>query len=272
MLPVFRTIKLWSILAVTALSVISYGVPIEAVAPDANEESLVLLAQLPSIFRSRSRIRFQLPSRGAPDTTIGGATRGIKKCRVNDEARHIAIVPTTNLGLTASNSPVIFVYVPQNTAVAAELTLNDQNYEEVYRAALPVTQQEGIWMLRLPSETKLSTEKQYLWRFDLICNSDDPESKDKYHAKGWLERVNANPNIIEAQGKKLESFSEINLLAQAGLWHDTLEKLALLRLENPDDEEIQQEWTELLTSAGLEEVADKDILPFVIQIAQLQVY
>jgi hypothetical protein len=258
MLPLLREIKLFSIAALTVLSFNSYKLGADAAPPEPNHEQLRLLSQSPE--SSPLRIRFRLPSRGAPTGTVGGAVRGKKP---------LAILPETNLGLTASNSPVIFVYVPENKAVLAELTLGDQDQKEIYRTSLPVSQQEGILMLKLPEEVNLSVEKQYNWRFSLVSNHNDLK---RLSTGGWLEKVAQNKNITDAQSKEIETWKGINLLAEEGLWYDTLEQLALLHLENPEDEQIKLEWTELLKSVGLEQrVAESPIFPYVIQVVQLQV-
>ena len=248
--PLLQKIKLFPILALTVVSFNSYQLR-AAAAPLEQSRRSPLISQ--SSHNRRLRISFQLPSRGAPRGTIGGATRG-----GNCKGKPMAILPRTNLGLTTRDNPVIFVYVPENGGKSAQFTLVDPDDREVYRTSFPITQQEGILMLRLPEEVNLSEGKQYNWRFSLIS---DPNSLDRARTGGWIEKVAPSQNIAQAQSKNVETWTSINMLAQEGIWYDTLEQLALLHLENPQDEQVQLEWTELLKSVGLEQVAETKILP-----------
>ncbi len=249
--PLLQKIKLFPVLALTVVSFNSYELRAAGAPLEPSHGRSPLISQ--SSHNRRLRISFQLPSRGTPRGTIGGATRG-----GNCKGKPMAILPRTNLGLTTSDNPVIFVYVPENSGKYAELTLVDQDYQEVYRTSFPLTQQEGILMLRLPEEVNLSEGRQYNWRLSLVS---DPNSLDRLRTGGWIEKVAPSQNIVQAQLKSEETWTNINMLAQEGIWYDTLEQLALLHLENPEDEQIQLEWTELLKSVGLEQVAESKILP-----------
>ncbi len=78
--------------------------------------------------RKMSRLRFKLPKRGAPTITIGGGTRSGSKSVT-------AILPQKKLGLTASQSPVIFVYVPENVSKNADFMLTDEQGIDILPAS-----------------------------------------------------------------------------------------------------------------------------------------
>jgi hypothetical protein len=250
--------KLVLILSLSMISLLDYSLGISSKSLLARDPASKLIAQ--SSPTSSPRISFKLPSRGAPVNTMAAATRG------NDN-RPVAILPKTNLGLTASNSPVIFVYVPKNTSSFAQFRFRiaDQEKKELYSSILPSTQEEGILMLKLPEKLNLSLGESYKWQFSLV-EQNGKESR-KFTTEGWIEKVPLDRNLEKAHSGKIESWTAINIFAQEGIWQDTLEKLALLHLDNPEDGQIQREWTELLRSVGITEtVAQSKIFPYIIQV------
>ena len=77
----------------------------EVKANSLNEETNKITSY--SIAQRRARLRFRLPNRGVPGARISGATR--------QGSNYVtAIIPDKKLGLTASQSPTIFVYIPEN--------------------------------------------------------------------------------------------------------------------------------------------------------------
>lgn len=204
-----------------------------------------------------SRIKFRLPSRGAPRNTVGAATRG-------GGNRLMALLPSKKLGLTASNSPLIFVYVPKNESSFSRLTILDEQEKEIHQSILPSIQTEGIAMIQLPENLKLSTGKSYQWKFSLVDREGDVSPA--MITEGWIEKISADNNLQKAYSDKVEKWEAISILAEKGVWQDTLEQLALLHLQNPEDQEVANEWTELLKSVGLNKFAKTKILPYVIKV------
>ena len=203
------------------------------------------------------RLRFKLPSRGIPGARIGGATRTAGKFVT-------AIIPQEKLALTASGSPTIFVYIPNNEYSSANLTITDQEGNQLYSSDFAPPQTAGILRIKLPETVNLETDKTYRWQVKLNSETTNPLTDLKLKADGWMEKVSLpedNNDLTEEQ-----TWTNLNTLAEAGIWHDTLEQLAILRLENPEDREIEAEWTELLKSVGLDSFAHSNILPDVIEI------
>ena len=206
------------------------------------------------------RLRFKLPERGVPGARIGGATRSTGESIT-------AIVPSKKLGLTASKSPMIFVFVPENQFSSANLTIIDKNGNEVYQASFIPPQEEGIVRIKLPATLELETENPYRWQVQLVSCNENPAMSLKNRTFGWVEKVDLEGEISTTQASDPEAkWETLNTLAEAGIWHDTLEYLAVLQLENPDDPEIKEEWTQLLESVGLEKIADSNIFPEVIEV------
>ena len=214
------------------------------------------LAQTSS--KPHKRILFRLPSRRAPLATVGGATRG--SCK---ETPPIAILPKTNLGLTIKENPDLFVYIPENSAAKAELIITDSDNNEIYYTSLPKPVEEGILRIRLPKNLDLQVREQYKWRFILICEPEDYSSQ--VAAQGWIEKVEPSNNLSRNLDK-LQPTERLSLYAEEGIWHETLATLANLRLENPEDLFLNQQWTDLLESMGLDSIARIPFLPYQISV------
>ena len=210
-----------------------------------------LIAQTPF-----PRLRFKLPSRGAPVKTIGGATRtGVNVTPL--------LPPTKLLGLTASDSPTIFIYIsPNNQFDTANLIIEDEKKEEVYNGILTFVPTEGVLRVKIPQEVNLIAGQTYKWSFNLVDDQDRNTPKAKRLAEGWLEKVPLNDNLKKIDDENIETWTAINILAEEGIWQDTLEKLAMLQVANPEDPRIKQQWRNLLVSVGIQEyIANSQIIP-----------
>lgn len=208
-----------------------------------------------SVAQKIPRLRFKLPNRGVPGARIGGATRVGSKSVT-------AIIPEQKLGLTASESPTIFVYIPENESIGANLTITDEEGHQLYESDFIAPQQAGILRIKLPETVNLETDKIYKWQVQLTPQDNNPMMDLKLRTFGWVEKV----SLTKDSSTKEKTWTTLNTLAEAGIWHDTLEQLAMLRLENPEDAQLEVEWTELLKSVGLSRFADSDIFPEVIEV------
>jgi hypothetical protein len=144
------------------------------------------------------------------------------------------------------------------------LRIFDEQEKELYSSVLPSTQEGGIMMIKLSEKLNSSLPKVYKWKFSLVDK--DGMEPQKFTSQGWIEKVPLDSNLQKAQSENVESWTAINILAEKGIWQDTVEELALLHLENPNDSKIEQAWTELFKSVGLERVAKKNVLPYIIQV------
>ncbi|MBL1208462.1 DUF928 domain-containing protein [Geminocystis sp. GBBB08] len=200
----------------------------------------------------KPRLKFKLPDRGVPNARIGGATRSLTKPVV-------AIIPSEKIALTNSESPTIFVYISKNEAISGSVKISNESGKELYSSEFKLPEKTGILRIKLPKTLNLETNKLYKWEVKLNFKDNNPIVASKYRTFGWLEKVSLKEDVSTK-----ETWANLNVLAEAGIWYDTLEQLAILRLENPEDKDIQVEWTELLKSVGLNNVADSDILSEVV--------
>lgn len=215
----------------------------------------------------------ELPNNGAPvGRRQGAAGRG--NCAL--EPPLTALVPAVNktldegqakatyvLGKTTAEHPTFWFYLPYSpkSLRSVEFVLQEGD-EDVYRTPIAPPQKPGIVSFRLPSTaTPLEIDKQYRWFLKINFNCDSQQLSDgKDYVEGWVQRVQLSPNLT----RQLEAATpqqRIALYAENGIWHEALTTLADLRLVDAQDATLQDDWTELLQSTGLADIASKPIVP-----------
>jgi Domain of Unknown Function (DUF928) len=74
---------------------------------------------------------------------------------------------------------------------------------------------------------------------------------------GAVERVEP---VLAAQAADMPLTEQAKMYGEAGLWHDLLSTLALMRIENPNDAQSVEHWSEVLKSVGLDDVAEAALI------------
>jgi len=191
----------------------------------------------------------------------GGATQSL--CPpTEDQKELIALIPTTNIGLTVAGHPKFWFYVPpakSGRLWRVEFVLIDENEEDVYATPsdFRLSEQSGIVSFQMPQTLPpLARGKQYHWVFSIICNPND-RSGD-ITVNGLIERVSMEEEAkLESQLKGVSTPRERVLIyssAENGLWYDALSTLAKLRLENSQNDAILTDWQTFLESVELGDI------------------
>ena len=216
-----------------------------------------LLPVLSSTLFKPSIISLNFPDtgdRGAPKKSTGGGTRSDDQtCLVNEENETplVALMPNReNKAKTATDTPTFYGYIPPTTANHGEFVLVDKNNEEVYYTRFSLPSTPGIIRLEIPQTVNLKPG-DYTWSLMLICDS-RYRNRDKY-VEGSLEYLPSTQGL-ENQIKDKPSLAKAEVYANASLWFETLDTVAKIKEENP------QEWQELLTSVGLEMLTEVPII------------
>lgn len=219
---------------------------------------------------SRYREEFPVPSGGpsAPVNTQGGATRGPQCIEGNNSL--VALVPASGIGTTMAEYPTFFWYMPQTRAASLKFVLQDANNQEIYSTEYPLAKSHeavtdspvstpGIKSLTLPSLANLAPleiGQNYSWQLTLICDSSN--QGEDILAKGGIQRVNLDPTLA-LRLQRATPQQRVALYADARVWYETLDTLLELRRDRPNDKELTDAWTKLLTSVGLQAVAQEPL-------------
>lgn len=204
---------------------------------------------------------FEPSDQGLPGRREGGGTRGGCLAPASAQPHSLtAIIPNTNLGLTVTEYPSFFWYVPQNAAAAAEFVLLDQANTEIYKTVLPISQQAGVLSLSLPADGSvpaLEVGKSYRWYFSLICDPLD-RSADSF-TSGWIQRTEPSSTLSQKLTTAAAEEKPV-IYADAGIWYEAVASLIELRRAQPQNPKVLTQWQTLLQSVGLEEIANQPLL------------
>ncbi len=77
--------------------------------------------------------------------------------------------------------------------------------------------------------------------------------------EGWIEYVELD-NSVKEQINLSDSIRKLNLLQQEGIWYDALSVLAEQKEMDSDLTLIQKEWSQLLESIGLLDLASEPLI------------
>jgi len=224
--------------------------------------SLEVQAQNKSIYTNKkNRVTFQPPKGDQPQQTVGGASRG-KQCPLNSQDLNLPmtpLLPTASQALTTKSHPTMLVYVPQNSASKAMLTVRDKNEDYDYQTIVSmVSDRAGIVSLTLPEDApSLAIDREYQWSLILMC--DNKLRPDSPVAIGNIKRVAADISL-DAELSDARSLESAVKYGKAGIWYDTLSTLAQLKATQPNDRGISDSWENLLTEVGLEKIAKAEFV------------
>jgi Domain of Unknown Function (DUF928) len=174
-----------------------------------------------------------------------------------------AIIPKYSAVLTTSENPTFFLYLPKTSKTyvqAFDLTLENANKEVIYQETFRVNSKPGIFKISLKAKLNkplLKINQDYRWIFSAICDSSD-RSRDLV-VGGYLKRITLEENLTDAL-KKASLRERATILAASGIWDDSLNILAELRLKNRKDAGFKTDWQTLLESIGLAQVAQEPIV------------
>lgn len=177
-------------------------------------------------------------------------------CGGSYDDRHIKIfMPVQNTRATSrtvSSSPTLFVYVPKNHAEQAEISILDEEKNELYWSAFALTGSPGIVKLSLPETVALEVGQEYEWYFEIICQPEDRSFG--WYERGKLRRVALSGELKAQIEQAADPIERAKLYAKAKIWQEMLEIVATVREEYPGA------WEELLTSVGLADIASQPFL------------
>jgi Domain of Unknown Function (DUF928) len=209
--------------------------------------------------------QLQFPDNGAPRGRRRGATGRRDGCP-NLKPSITALVPGDQnnnksfLGKTISEYPTFWVYLPAlPKAVFGEFVFQDEQGNDIWRSAIALPQKPGTFPISLPTKPQyaLKLNSKYHWYFKLYCSQ--PQNSSEYlYVDAWVQRVVATPKL--QQQLNIAKPREYIAYTDNHIWYDAVTNLANLRQKNLGDRTLTQDWTNLLKTVGLEELANAPII------------
>lgn len=156
-------------------------------------------------------------------------------------------------GRTIAAAPTFWFYIPYSSAAvhSAEFELwDDENHLIVQNSSIQISETPGVISYRPSLEAPLEVGKTYRWHLLLRFDPETP-SLDEY-VSGRVQRI-AFPGQME-QLETASPLQQASLLAEAGIWYDTLTALAKVHIDAP------AVWIALLQQVGLDAIAEEPIV------------
>jgi hypothetical protein len=231
-----------------------------------------------------SRLRFKVRGIRPSMSREGGISRGADATAscAGEPVTVTSLLPKTNVAQlaaaekaeieiekTVAERPTFFIHVSQTSAQEAEFILKkkigeDNNGQPVYdedkfvdqTVALP--KNPGIVSISLPADAAaLEVGSSYYWTFQVICEPTD-RTKD-VTVDGAVQRIELDSSLANKL-QQAEPRDRPGIYAEAEIWTDALSTLADLRKANPNDQQLQDDWNDLLSSVGLDKVAQATVI------------
>ena len=204
----------------------------------------------------------------APPTTKADKSRNPKKCPQDDDYPNglslTALMPDpeidpNSLQLTIAKYPQLFMYIPPTSAESMQVFIKGEDGTDIYRTQpINIPGKSGVIAISIPeTEAKVEIGKNYRWLVTIICNP--KKRRDDLVASGWLRRMEPNSNLAN-QLKNAEKNEYPSIYASNGIWLDAVTILAELRYAEPNNLDLKNDWKELLESAGLNDLAEAQLL------------
>ncbi|MBW4494248.1 MAG: DUF928 domain-containing protein [Oscillatoria princeps RMCB-10] len=210
-------------------------------------------------------VTFSAPdgTQGTPQQeTTGGATRTGSQCAASagasSEQGAMALIPSSNVGLTVGERPTFFVFVPATTAKEASFSLQDESENLIYRTKVPLPSGGGVMGVALPATAPaLQVGKNYKWMLEVHCSAEfDP---DNPLVEGLVRRTEINSALASKLEKASTNLERSAAYGEEGIWYEAVSALAAARQLQPQDSNLESNWEELLTSAGLKAIATQPL-------------
>jgi hypothetical protein len=224
--------------------------------------------------RTSDRVQFVQPEwakRGAPGSRRGGASRNPEQCPTVTPSL-TALVPGIDptagqptiqwsQGLTSTGHPTFWFYVPYTAPLTAEFVLQDKQgteFVEQYQQTVLLPTKPGIVSVALPVMVKsLEVGKVYRWVFSIVCNRQSRSSD--VSVSGRVQRVSLSPTLTR-QIEAAPLHDRVLLYAANGIWYEPLTLVGDRLFSHSQNLPVMQDWTDLLSSVGLESVANAPIV------------
>ena len=154
-------------------------------------------------------LMLNLPKTGAPETRIGGGTRGIGKSDIS-----VQPLAPAQTAITSQGAPTLYYYVTGVTNNAVEFSIATESGEVLTEQNLPNVSKTGIQEIKLSDfNVQLEKGKEYRWTVSVVTDAEN-RGKDVI-SSATIRREDTNIAL-----------NDTKKLAEAGVWYDLLQTLS----------------------------------------------
>jgi Domain of Unknown Function (DUF928) len=212
-----------------------------------HSQSNPTLAQTTNRISRSRRVKTLSPSgTGFPGNRGAAASRSNSCTRPSQEL--IALAPefkqpneNSVWGQTTSAHPKFWFYMPYtNKNTKLTFTLQNDRGATLYTSKIDAPSTSGVISIQIPTDRPaLEMNKNYRWKLvaEISCNSPN----EPMDVIGWVSRVNASST-------------------NGSNWYDEVTSLGDLLLRDPSNIQLKQDWSDLLQSATLTQLANQPLI------------
>jgi hypothetical protein len=211
---------------------------------------------------------------GLPTRRIGGGTRGGRNLNDRTLAQQcsslVALGPKY-LVFTTEATPTLFFCLPsieRQGEAQLEFRLYDDDDNLVSQTIITPREQSGIVSLPLPTSEgfkELEGDRNYRWHLSLV----DENKEGERFIEGWIRRIEMKPYLADKLAKA-SPLERVQLYQQARLWYEALGELVQLKRSNPNDDDVSEQWTELLEGFNLGAIATVPLISYQLSVTSYQ--
>ncbi len=196
---------------------------------------------------------FKAPNFGAPQTRVGGGSRGVNGTNVS-----LQVLVPEQIALTTQAMPSLYWYQSAPAEAHLEVTLVEPHQPKPLLSlkAPSAMSTAGIHRLNL-AQHKLSLKPGVTYRWTVALVTDEKNRSSDLIATGAIQRVEPGKDW----GAKLLNASpaeKVEIYAQEGIWYDALQLLSELITANPNEPAFRDQRAQLLEQIKLPEAAAAD--------------
>ncbi|HAX80575.1 MAG TPA: hypothetical protein DCY88_33255 [Cyanobacteria bacterium UBA11372] len=185
---------------------------------------------------------------GRSGRRTGGGSRS--PC-ISKEPPLTALSPINNSGKTVLEHPTFWFYVPYSAQEApqGEFVLQEEGGKDIYRIGFTLPGKPGFVSVSIPpTQPVLEINKWYRWYFKIYC--EPQQSSAPNFVEGWVQRV----ELTKALQSQLQQATPRKYAAYAAnlIWYDAIDDLAKLRLVQPSNTTLDNDWDNLLKSREID--------------------
>jgi Domain of Unknown Function (DUF928) len=202
-------------------------------------------------------------SRGRPTRRQGTGSRN-GECAAAD-MRLTALVPSNNVSLAIEEHPTFWFFIPYRSHQVdkGEFSLQDEANKDIYRTSFKMSEKPGIVSVTIPSNMPpLEVNKNYRWHLKVYCNNvtNQVAKEPSDFVFGWMQRVALKPELASQLKAVNTPQGRINFYKQNGIWQSALSELAKLRVTQPQNKALINEWANFLKGMGLEDLVQQPVV------------
>jgi Domain of Unknown Function (DUF928) len=174
-----------------------------------------------------------------PRVSAAGRRTRVAGSRDICKADIVALIPSYNLGVTASRNPTFWFYLPPSAidAESLEFSVFDREQKEIWSQQLSSTSKQfRSGLLKIPYQGRPLADGDYQWAF-----SYREPGCDRTLLTGKVQKE-SHPNLVVGKTPRERLYT----YARNGIWYELLTELIMLRQQQPQDLQLAADFRSLI--------------------------